>query len=71
MSALFLMTIFERFFQNQSESVKSGDSKICHIFRSEHGRALSFVVNYIYKIALVISLGFRASGKIEKIGKIM
>ena len=36
-----------RFFQNPSKSVKSGASKICHIFRTKTGRALIFVVNVI------------------------
>ena len=61
MSALFPITISKRFFQNQSKSVKSGPSKICHIFATKTGRALIFVVNDRYKVALAISLNSKAS----------
>ena len=45
MSALFPITIFGKDFQNQPKSVKSGASKICHIFRIKTDRALIFVVD--------------------------
>ena len=61
MSALFPMTLFGRFFQNQSKSVISGASKICHIFRTKTSRALIFVANDRYKVALAISLSLKAS----------
>ena len=61
MSALFPMTLFGRFFQNRSKSVISGASKICHIFRTKTGRALIFVANDRYKVALAISLSLKAS----------
>ena len=62
MSALFPMTLFGRFFQNRSKSVISGASKICHIFRTKTSRALIFEANDRYKVALAISLRFKASG---------
>ena len=55
------MMIFGRFVQNQSKSVKSGASKKCHIFRTKTDRALIFVVNYTYKVALAIPLNLKAS----------
>ena len=61
MSALFPMTLFGRFFQNRSKSVISGASKICHIFRTKTSRALIFVANDRYKVALAISLSLKAS----------
>ena len=61
MSALFRMTIFGRFCQNQSKSIKSGASKICYIFRTKTDRALIFMVNDRYKEALAISLRLKTS----------
>ena len=43
------------------KSVKSVASKICHIFTTTIGRALIFVVNDRYKVALAISLSLKAS----------
>ena len=59
MSALFPMTLFGRFFQNRSKSVISGASKICHIFRTKTSRALIFVANDRYKVAIAISLSLK------------
>ena len=61
MSALFPMTLFGRFFQNQSKSVISGASKSCPIFRNKTSRALILVANDIYKVALAILLSLKAS----------
>ena len=61
MSALFPITLFGRFFQNRSKSVISGASKISYIFRTKTSRALIFVANDRYKVALAISLSLKAS----------
>ena len=55
------MMSFGRFFQNKPKSFKSGASKICHISRIKTNRALIFVANGGYKVALVISLSLKAS----------
>ena len=60
MSSLFPMTTFGRCFQNQSKLVKTGASNICHISRAKTNRALVFVANYRYKVALAISLSLKA-----------
>ena len=44
-----------------SKSVKSRASKICHIFRTKTGRALIFVLDDRYKMALAILLSLKAS----------
>ena len=52
---------FQTIFQNQSKSVKSTASKICRMSRTKTGRALVYVVNDRYDVALAISLSLKAS----------